>query len=73
MLVVLSGLLTGFYEQVNMNLGELLDLLALINNSVKLILYCLMSAQFRNTFMTVFCAPDTFLAKHCCCNREKVR
>ncbi|XP_076461655.1 G-protein coupled receptor dmsr-1-like [Babylonia areolata] len=42
-------------------LGDLLDAMALTNNSVNFVLYCSMSKQFRNTFMEVFCG---FCAKH---------
>lgn len=42
-------------------LGDLLDAMALINNSVNFVLYCSMSKQFRDTFMDVFCR---FCARH---------
>ena len=42
-------------------LGDLLDAMALINNSVNFVLYCSMSKQFRDTFMAVFCS---FCARH---------
>ena len=37
-------------------LGDLLDAMALINNSVNFVLYCSMSKQFRDTFMAIFCS-----------------
>jgi hypothetical protein len=39
--------------QVYVNLGDLLDILVLINNGINFILYCSMSKQFRDTFVSV--------------------
>jgi len=36
-------------------IGDTFDILALINNSVNFILYCLMSRAFRDTFKETFC------------------
>ena len=36
-------------------LGDVVDMMALINNSVNFVLYCTMSTQFRTTFVSVFC------------------
>ena len=59
---LLSGLLTSdFVADVYMTLGDLLDVLALINNGVNFILYCSMSRQFRDTFI------DVFLPSRLCC------
>ncbi|KAK7010762.1 adhesion G protein-coupled receptor L2 [Biomphalaria glabrata] len=44
-----------FTEAVYDKLGDLLDIMALTNNSVNFILYCTMSTQFRTTFATIFC------------------
>lgn len=52
---LLSGLLpAGFVNEIYMALGDLLDILALINNGINFILYCSMSKQFRDTFVSVF-------------------
>jgi len=52
---LLSGLMpAGFVNEIYMALGDLLDILALINNGVNFILYCSMSKQFRDTFVSVF-------------------
>ena len=51
---LLSGLLPGFVNEIYMALGDLLDILALINNGINFILYCSMSKQFRDTFVSVF-------------------
>lgn len=52
---LLSGLIEGFFHNVYMPLGDLLDILALINNGINFILYCTMSKQFRDTFFSIFC------------------
>lgn len=41
-------------------LGDTFDILALINNSVNFILYCLMSRAFRDTFKQTFCFCQEF-------------
>ena len=39
-----------FFTQCYHPMGDLIDLMALINSAVNFILYCLMSKQFRKTF-----------------------
>ncbi len=46
---------TDFFMDVYNPLGDVIDMLAMINNSVNFVLYCTMSRQFRETFMDVFC------------------
>ena len=46
-----------FADDIYLPLGDLMDILALINNGVNFILYCTMSKQFRDTFMTVSNIP----------------
>lgn len=43
-----------FFYKVYINIGDLLDILVLINCAVNFILYCIMSQQFRNTFKSLF-------------------
>ena len=49
----------SYYQNVYMPLGDLLDIIALINNSINFLLYCSMSRAFRNTFynlvMSIWC------------------
>ena len=45
----------NFYQDVYSPLGDLLDIAALINNSITFILYCTMSRQFRETFVRILC------------------
>ncbi|KAK3094731.1 hypothetical protein FSP39_005524 [Pinctada imbricata] len=49
-----------FYEKVYTPLGDLLDIMALCNNAINFVLYCSMSKQFRDTFISIFCkcCPD---------------
>lgn len=53
-LSVLSSLIDGFFTDVYMPLGDLLDILALTNNGINFVLYCTMSKQFRDTFFKIF-------------------
>ena len=53
-LAAISGLDDEFFEQVYSNLGDLMDLLVLINSAINFILYCIMSQQFRDTFINLF-------------------
>lgn len=52
---LLSGLIQDFFHHIYTPLGDLLDILALINNGINFVLYCTMSKQFRDTFISVFC------------------
>lgn len=54
---LLSGILPHFVEEVYGPLGDIVDILALINNGINFILYCTMSKQFRDTFISVFFSP----------------
>lgn len=50
-----SIFVTDFYRDVYSPLGDLLDIMALLNNSITFILYCTMSRQFRQTFVETIC------------------
>ena len=53
---LLSGILGEiFYQNVCLKVGEILDILALINSSANFILYCTMSRMFRTTFTRMYC------------------
>ena len=54
-LTILSGTIDGFFVKVYNPLGDLLDIMALLNNSINFVLYCTMSRQFRKTFAEIFC------------------
>ena len=46
----------NFVNDVYLPLGDLLDIMALVNNSINFVLYCTMSRQFRHTFVATFCS-----------------
>ncbi|KAL1517945.1 hypothetical protein ABEB36_001641 [Hypothenemus hampei] len=43
-----------FLEECYAPLGDVMDMIALVNSSINFILYCTMSRQFRTTFQEVF-------------------
>nr|QVK45662.1 G protein-coupled receptor [Proales similis] len=51
-ILILLSIIIGpeFYSNVYLPMGDLIDMLALINNSINFLLYCTMSRAFRNTF-----------------------
>ena len=54
-LALLSGILgEEFFTNCYRHLGELMDILALINGAINFLLYCVMSRQFRQTFSRIF-------------------
>lgn len=58
-LTLMNIFVNCFTEVVYNKLGDLLDIMALINNSVNFVLYCTMSKQFRTTFAAIFCPPKS--------------
>lgn len=44
---------THVHIYIYFNLGDILDLLSLLNSSITFVLYCIMSSRYRNTFWTV--------------------
>lgn len=54
---LLNGVLPFFVDEIYGPLGDLVDILALINNGINFILYCTMSKQFRDTFIEIFLTP----------------
>lgn len=52
-LAFLSGVDTTVFDQVYVPLGDIWDLLGLLNSAVNFVLYCTMSRQFRKTFRDV--------------------
>ncbi|XP_054165015.1 G-protein coupled receptor dmsr-1-like [Oppia nitens] len=60
LVALLAGILGDkFQYAVYHKVGELMDLLALINSAINFILYCTMSRQFRVTFAKLFCTSTT--------------
>ncbi|KAK3915628.1 Sex peptide receptor [Frankliniella fusca] len=55
LLGLLSVLLGGkFFRECYVKLGDVMDILALINSAINFMVYCCMSRQFRNTFNQLF-------------------
>ena len=52
------------FDHVYVPLGDVWDVLVLVNSSVNFILYCTMSAQFRRTFGHIFSVQ----LDRCCIN-----
>uniref|UniRef100_A0A0N5CTB0 G_PROTEIN_RECEP_F1_2 domain-containing protein n=1 Tax=Thelazia callipaeda TaxID=103827 RepID=A0A0N5CTB0_THECL len=44
---------THVHIYIYYNLGDILDLLSLLNSSITFVLYCIMSSRYRDTFWTV--------------------
>ena len=53
-LALCSGLRNGFFEAYYIPLGDVMDIVALLNNGINFTLYCSMSEKFRNTFVLLF-------------------
>ncbi|XP_076631418.1 G-protein coupled receptor dmsr-1 [Colletes latitarsis] len=54
LLSVLLG--PGFFWTCYLMLGDVIDMLTLVNSAINFILYCTMSRQFRKTFNELFCS-----------------
>lgn len=54
---LLSGLFDVVFDNVYEPLGDVLDIVALLNSSINFILYCTMSTKFRRTFVMTFIQP----------------
>ena len=55
-LAFLSGIDPHIFNTVYVPLGDVFDIMVLINSSVNFLLYCTMSRQFRTIFKEVFCS-----------------
>lgn len=55
-LIMCCVFVDNFFENVYIPLGDVMDTLALLNNSVNFVLYCTMSYEFRSTFVNLFCS-----------------
>ena len=49
-----GGLSTTFFKDIYIHVGDMMDILVLINSAFNFILYCIMSQQFRDTFKSLF-------------------
>lgn len=55
-LIVLSLFKHGFFWQVYIPLGDVMDILALVNNAINFVLYCSMNREFRRTLVRIYCS-----------------
>ncbi|XP_041378304.1 G-protein coupled receptor dmsr-1-like [Gigantopelta aegis] len=53
-LILASASIPGFYLNVYWPLGDLMDFVALVNNAINFVLYCIMSQQFRARFFEMY-------------------
>jgi len=53
--MILSSVNSQFTNGIYLNLGDLFDIMVLVNSAVNFLLFCTMSRQFRQTFVVVFC------------------
>ena len=57
-LLLLSLIIENFFEKVYIPLGDVMDMLALVNNSINFVLYCSMNREFRRTLIELMCKFD---------------
>ncbi|KAK0063728.1 G-protein coupled receptor 139, partial [Biomphalaria pfeifferi] len=50
-LIVLSATIPPFFNEVYLPLGDIMDMVALVNNGINFLLYCVMSRDFRTTLL----------------------
>lgn len=55
-IALLSGIDNAVFEMVYVPLGDIWDILVLVNSAVNFVLYCTMSRQYRTTFRQIFCS-----------------
>lgn len=53
-MMLLSASVNGFYKKIFYNLGDFIDFISLLNNSVNFVIYCTMSQQFREKFHSMY-------------------
>uniref|UniRef100_A0A1I7ZF43 G_PROTEIN_RECEP_F1_2 domain-containing protein n=1 Tax=Steinernema glaseri TaxID=37863 RepID=A0A1I7ZF43_9BILA len=61
-LALLNGVYTAdIHQYIYRNVGELLDMLSLINCSVDFVLYCFMSSRYRQTFNNLLIRAESWV------------
>ena len=53
-LILFSAIVPDFYTNVYLPLGDFMDLIALVNNAINDLLYCIMSTQFRSKVLQMY-------------------
>jgi uncharacterized membrane protein YgcG len=56
-LALVCGVHRVYFDILYSPLGDLMDMVALVNNAINFVLYCTMSRQFRLTFWQLFVRP----------------
>uniref|UniRef100_A0A1I8BCK3 G_PROTEIN_RECEP_F1_2 domain-containing protein n=1 Tax=Meloidogyne hapla TaxID=6305 RepID=A0A1I8BCK3_MELHA len=70
-IAILNAIYTAdVHRFIYLTLGDVLDLLSLINSSVNFVLYCLMSSRYRQTFCSLFLPIQ--ICKRCVANGQPV-
>jgi len=72
-LAFLSGIDKTIFDSVYTQLGDVWDIVVLINSSVNFLLYCAMSRLFRGTFWELFIAPLCLRCTHTADNEHADR
>lgn len=73
-LIVCSACIENFFDHVYQPLGDVMDIMALVNNSINFVLYCSMSAKFREIFVCLYCGrckPSRSTVDNCVSLTEK--
>ena len=73
-MIILSGVLPNFLEQVYHPLGDVMDILSLANNNVTFILYCSTSKRFQNAMLDFFCCcfPPRNRSRHASLRKRRL-
>ena len=58
LLALFCGLDARYYKLYYEPLGDLMDIIALVNNAVNFVLYCATSSRFRSTFVSLMCRKN---------------
>ena len=72
-LAFLSGIDNDIFLQVYAPLGDVWDMVVLVNSAVNFLLYCTMSHQFRHTFYELFLGRCWSTTCCCCCCCRRLR
>jgi len=64
-IALMSGFNESIFNDVYVPLGDVWDILVLVNSAVNFVLYCIMSRQYRKTFSIVF-----FTRLHACRDKK---
>jgi len=64
-LAILNAMYTDdVHRYIYLNIGEMLDLLSLINCNVDVIVYCCLSSRYRHTFLAIVIDIQSIIVRH---------